>query len=388
MRLVSFAQPRNCVDCFPSEQRLVTHSAPFAFTRTEQEDKEVVFTCTAESDHDDDTTHSHEIDDEIEFTVSANEGLKVKVKYEQELETNNSTEVEKETSYTVTFVKMVEYSKVGNNTDMAYDWDTDAVVQTVPLNAFNLTDIETDSNGIVSKFNATSPDGRMTFTFTISRAASGEKLTANKMKIDFELMNFPWVRSDTFVALVCDIDSEQEIEVNTDDDDDDDDDDGDDDDDTDGVDIEVDTEGEDNEVEGTEGEDRKLMVASSKAKDVRISFAQAVKTIGLTPFGAYTWAETAQVRTPANGTTATSRNTDETIAVVATKPVDATNNSIAFSFVGDAAKSAMDIYWDPEAGIEYDVDTDFDDDSDSSAFRTIRSSVLFIVVSVGAILAM
>ena len=74
--------------------------------------------------------------------------------------------------------------------------------------------------------------------------------------------------------------------------------------------------------------------------------------------------------------------------MVATKPVDAMNNSIAFSFVGDAAKSAMDIYWDPEAGIEYDVNADFDQDSDSSAFSTIQSSVLFLVASVGAFLAM
>ena len=333
------------------------------FPVTEQDDEEVVFTCKSKSE---DEAAGTEIEDEIEFTVSVDEGLMVKVKYEQEVE-SNTTETETETSYIVTFFKMVEYSKVGNTTEMAFDWDMDLVVQTVPLSEFTMSGIQTDARGIVSRFDATSPDGVMTFTFTISRADFGGKMSANKMKIDFELKSFPWMMSDTYVALVCDIVSEQEIDIATD---------------------------EDSMDESMDGEDMVEEPTSTKAKDVRISFAQAVDTIGVTPFGEYTWDETALVRKPVNGTTETndtavSRSVDETIAVVATKPVDPMNTSIAFSFVGDAAMSATDIYWDPEAGVNYASETV--PGSTSFAFNAnsmMTSSVLFLFASVGAFLAM
>ena len=45
--------------------------------------------------------------------------------------------------------------------------------------------------------------------------------------------------------------------------------------------------------------------------------------------------------------------TKSTIQVVATSPTDDGGQIIAYSFIGDGAHSASEIYWDPQAGIGY-----------------------------------
>jgi hypothetical protein len=174
-----------------------------------------------------------------------------------------------------------------------------------------MTGVEDD--GTVATFSVSSGDGMptATFTFTISRADVNETITANKIKIDFDLQDFPWTEgTESYVALLSMVESKREITVENE---------------------------ETNEKEKTE---------------VVISFDDVVDTVGYVPFGEYTWAETAQV----NGT-------ESTVAVVATSPAspsflvlgdsDVMIDEIAFAFVGENAQGASDIYWDPEAGIGY-----------------------------------
>jgi hypothetical protein len=176
------------------------------------------------------------------------------------------------------------------------------------------------------------PDDVATFTFTISRATVGEAVTANKMKIDFELKNYQWTQDNTNVALICNVETERKIDVDY----------------------------NDKEAE-----------RNSEPSDLRISFQDVLETTGMMPFGEYTWAtkafvlavneteiETIQARQAADGSnlTMTDFESAETIAVIATSPEVALREgetTLAFSFVGDSAKSAADIFWDPEAGIGY-----------------------------------
>jgi hypothetical protein len=297
-----------------------------------QEDDEVEFECKFKEE---DEASDFELKDKIDFKITTGErGLGVKIGYEQEIETSNM-ETETETEYEVIFDRIIEYRKAASSADSAekaYDWDLDDVIQTVTLSDWlSFSAVTDDAVGIVSSFSVSSLDGHVNFNFTVSRADQGERVTANKMKIDFRLVDFPWMHNDTYVALLSTVESTREVDVDYDDD--------------------ID------EMSPTP--------ASRTARDVIISFEEAQDAVGVIPFGEYTWEQTAEVvETFSNETTSIQRSGIEqvgiptTISVVATSPtyIENTANSqqwIAFSFVGDAAISASNIYWDPEAGIGY-----------------------------------
>lgn len=298
---------------------------------------DVKFKCKSKTDKKEDI----QIKDEIEFGVkTSDDGLKVKIKYEQEIK-NDDDKTESETQYELTFDRIIEYKKANveeseddsednSNTTttkeqqaQAYDWEEDSVVQTVDLSDWNRFSSIVDE-GVTSTFSVASTDDSVQFTFTISRDEIADtKLTANKMKIDFELMDFRWKRNDTYVALLSSVESKQSIQEEEDD--------------------------------------------SNNLVDVKISFDEAVNTIGFTPTGEYTWDTVAE---------ATNRTSGESsrIAVVATSPARSSAvERIAFSFVGEAARSSEDIYWDPEAGVAYD-------DSGSSIRRASVVSAVAIAL--------
>jgi hypothetical protein len=274
-----------------------------------------------------------EIKDEIKFEVSAegSDGLKVKVEYENETETTLE-ETETETQFEIVFHRIIEYRKAlssvalsssGQETtpdNQAFHWEQDTIVQEWSMEDWeDFTQVVDDGN--LSTFSVSTPDAIATFTFTIARATESDVITANKMKIDFELNNFPWASEDTYVALICTVESQKTVEVEFED--------------------------------GTD---------SQKTKDVKISFGDASNAIGFVPFGEYTWQETAEVMDAAKDTNSTTSPISETIAVIATSPTpnmnaEESSNEIAFSFVGGPAQTAANIYWDPEAGIGYEEAT-------------------------------
>jgi hypothetical protein len=298
-----------------------------------QEDDEVEFECKIKEE---DEASDFELKDKIDFKITTGErGLGVKIEYEQEIETSE-IETETETEYEVIFDRIIEYRKASAtaSTEEAYDWDTDEVIQAVSLSDWeSFSEVTNNADGIVSYFSVSSLDGHVTFNFTVSRADQGQRVTANKMQIDFRLVDFPWLRDDTYVALLSTVESKREVDVDYNDD-----------------------------------VDEMSLPASRTAKDVIINFEEAQNAVGVIPFGEYTWEQTAQVIervSTSNETTAIQRSgigqVDDiptTISVVATSPtyIENTENSqqwIAFSFVGAAAISASNIYWDPEAGIGY-----------------------------------
>eukprot|EP00538_Stauroneis_constricta_P009070 CAMPEP_0119548490 /NCGR_PEP_ID=MMETSP1352-20130426/2409_1 /TAXON_ID=265584 /ORGANISM="Stauroneis constricta, Strain CCMP1120" /LENGTH=387 /DNA_ID=CAMNT_0007593787 /DNA_START=9 /DNA_END=1172 /DNA_ORIENTATION=- len=315
-----------------------------------KEGEHVQFKCKAKVE--DDAT---EIKDEIKFKVSskAQESLKVKVEYEQEIEVEvNDTETETETStkFEVEFTKIIEYRKnsdvavsASDAASMAYDWENDEVVATWEMNQWKeFSDIVED--GSLSTFSISTMNDVAKFEFTITRADTAD-ITANSMKIDFDLINYPWVEDDTYVALICSVKSEKKVEV--------------------------------------EYEDG----SKEKPTDVKISFDDAVDTIGFTPFGKYTWATEAQA-IEANSTeaenNATAADSGETIAVVATSSPDTESDEIAFSFVGSVAQSSPDIYWDPEAGIGY---AEGDGDGSGAVSMLFGMGSATIAATVGVVVA-
>ncbi|GAX17316.1 hypothetical protein FisN_10Lh180 [Fistulifera solaris] len=257
-------------------------------------------------------------------------------------------EQETKTQFEVIYDSIIEYTKGENSTTgEAYDWENDVVLQTISLNTWNvISDVASDNE--TSSFSLTSPDGNITFTFTINQAPKGESASANKMKIDFELKDFPWTSNDSFVALLSTVETERKVDVKY--------------------------------RKGMESE-----AARMEAEDVFIAFDDVADTTSFTPFGEYSWAETAEATTKGASTNQTTDATDattaatneteimssrsvnttsQTIKVVATSPLveraerraqeGKQVESIAYSFVGgDAAHRASIIYWDPSAGVDY-----------------------------------
>jgi hypothetical protein len=257
-----------------------------------------------------------------------------KVNNEQEIETREAAtqeaETETATQYDVKFGRVIEYRKAdvansadaadtgSSDADMAYEWDRDTILQEIPLASWqNFSSVvEQDS---LSKFSIATQDNTTTFIFTIARGET-DNITANKMKIDFKLTNFPWTADDTYVALLCTVESKKGRKV--------------------GLKV-IDDSG----IEA--GPSPPRPTTSRKTKDVKINFADALDTTSVTPFGAFEWADTAEV-------TDLTTTESTTIEVVATSPASELSNDIAFSFVGSVAHRAADIFWDPTTGVAYE----------------------------------
>jgi hypothetical protein len=293
-----------------------------------------------------------ELKDKINFKISTREsGLGVTVHYESEIEAAAGVKNETATEYEVIYTSIVEYRKASSDsTDTAYDWGNDTIVQELSLaNWGSFSEVTDIADGDVSHFSVVSSledtPGHVNFNFTVTRASQDENSSANKMKIDFSLVDFPWVSNDTYVALLTTVESKQKVHV---------------------------------KYHDKESMDPTGPAGPKKPEDVAITFDQAQDAVGVIPFGEYTWEVTAEA------TVGEETSTPTTISVVATSPqtdlVDTPNPAqqwIAFSFVGDGAMSASNIYWDPETGVGYSGSAS--SASDSGAGRGRQSSALLSV---------
>lgn len=319
---------------------------------------EVYFGCKATTADD----ASTEIQDEIDFTIQTSyKGVGVFVEYKQEVE-STSMESETETSFEIWFDRIVEYAKssdVTGSTSQAYDWKQDTVIKTLYLLEWNdFTEVTT--NGLISHFSVTTPQGVATFNFTISQERVSQELSANKLKLDFWLNDLTWKeREDTYVALMSHVESERNIELDYDGD---------------------------------------HSVGSVMPRNAIISFQQeGTVNDDLVPFGEFTWQDNAQAIDNTTQTTSNGNVTVQveraaelgtTIQVVATSPPvqgerqpgDKSSEFIAFSFVGEGAQSASEIYWDPEAGVGYGTPTS------TSGVDRVAGSTLFNAVIVVCII--
>lgn len=347
---------------------------------------------------------SDEINDRIDFGVENRaDGVRVSVNYGEltsspDAETQNTTM----TKFMINYDSIVEYKKNESLSDEseAFNWEYDEILQQIKLSDTVIGGVSTDQTTNVHTFNVTTSDGHATFFFTISANGNdlGKNLTANKLKIDFKLMDFPWMQADSYVALLSAVEAEKRIEehvaphMNRDRE----------------TSMEHDGEptmggdneeasmGEDNgepsmggnKGEPSMGEDGQLSVAGNVTSEednaeenekeepgdkspprapsppveiTNLSIDLTDSPSGNSPFGSYTWAKEATIV-----------NTTTSVQVVATSPRNMSSvervgmgsaaggdpqndrvNYMAFSFVGDAAHEAKDLFWDPETSVEY-----------------------------------
>lgn len=301
-----------------------------------------------------------EIRDKIKYKVEADKkGIEVKVEYEKEFEEMQPAEGEEEisgeseTEFEIVFESIIEYAKntsSGTVEGEAYDWELDEVVQSLDLQGWaEFGAVTNDTTNTISYFSATTADQVASFNFTISRANQGEKLTANTMKIDLHIIDFPWMRNDTYLALTSSVKSKSKVDMKYDD-------------------------------EATAQIARDQVMA---ADDVQIPFpSMPGDSDSVSAFGQYKWETLAEIlpnaTSPSEPTidvqgspetdlvlsarqgAAPEETASITIQVVATSPPgNETAKEIAYSFVGDGAQGASHIYWDPEAGIGYQEDEEY-----------------------------
>jgi hypothetical protein len=295
------------------------------------------------------------IEDKLKFKVRvADNGVVIKVSLEQEAETE-TTETELEIGFDVRFDKLIEYKKGrvveevdaedkedseptavarqaggggggGSHYDNAYQFGQDTIIQEFDLSDWSgLSPVAESGSGNLLTFNATS-FGVAEFAFTIAQATEGA-ISANSMKIDVTIEDFPWMESGSFLALISHVDTEYDVEV------------------------------EDDSESSEDGSDTPVADAAMGGQ-ANINFSQIGGLLGYEAFGRYSWAPTAEATTATNSTDGRELQVTDTIQVIATiKEGDEgqSKQDIAFSFVGAGASGADRIYWDPETGVGYNM---------------------------------
>ena len=368
------------------------------------------------------------IRDKIQYKVKTDEkkGICVKVEYKQDYSEDEGFFFqdidEVATQFEVMFDRLVEYSKTNINLgrrrsdeEQAYDWSTDTVLQTVSLTEWgNFSIVQHDEGKVVSYFSIQSLDNFTLFNFTISRADMGEKVTANSMKVDVLITNFPWMRNDTNLALLSSVKSKLKIKMAYDEEA------------TISAATAADVTASDRNNEDSTNHDSNNLqphdfsAASRATQDVHIPYDDAIDDIGFVPFGEYHWEDLADVSEnvfldfdgdgdmDVSCETASDSSSSEiisncvnitgsqhvvveevkdTIRVVATSPPAEGNDTfqlIAYSFVGNAAHNASEIYWDPQTGIGYKSAA-----AESTCLYALQNIVASVAVSytlIGALL--
>jgi len=263
------------------------------------------------------------VEDAIAFGLTADDGgLQVNVNYKtlDEMEDLTSfTDIE----YNLVFSGLCEYLP-SNDTEKGFDVLNDKVVQVLDFEEWKpLSQSYFDEDGVYS-FKLSTFDEIVTFYFHHSKKDIAELgLSANRVKMDVEINNFPFERNDTFITLLAAVDSRTEIKAHY----------------SNGVYYPTD------------------VMAQTGLEDA--------------PWGEFTWVKTA-----------TMNDSSETCPIVATSPppadytdpddvhgeyaetrsassqfkykdtfVNGNSQLIAFSFINSSL--AEKIYWDPEMGVRY-----------------------------------
>jgi len=273
-----------------------------------------------------------------------------------------------EIDFDVLFSKLIEYVPNQEELDSGYTFTEETpVVQTFNLKEWSdfqgidgMSDILDD--GI--SFNIKTADNKAMFRFTLDTSVKPETgLSANNMKIDLEVEDFPWSRNDTFLALVSSIQSEKKIKTAA---------------------------RRGRKPKGVVDQDINAIVADYAQKGRKGNLAMAIPFGQLagdnsSPFGEVMYVEQAEVTTLESrnrflketdnnsmetSDTAQSNDNYEMVAkdifVVASSPptVNAAEKreQIAFSFIN--SNNAQKVFWDPEVGVGYQ----------SSAMSTLSAS--------------
>jgi len=127
----------------------------------------------------------------------------------------NEEKTKVETKFDVKYTKMIEYEPNDENPENGY-FLGDQIVQNISLS--NFAEFQASpSNAEDGKmtYTVTTADKTASFRFTVDTAVKPTGFSANTMKIDVDIVGFPWKQDNTFLALLSTVRSEKKVKTNS-----------------------------------------------------------------------------------------------------------------------------------------------------------------------------
>lgn len=286
--------------------------------------------------------------DRIHFNVAADQGIDVGIEYKTFVKSLDG-DTKTSTKFDVKYTQLLEYRP--ETPEAQYDFDETSIVQTLDLSTWTEKVEEGTDNaedGTMTYLFKTA-DEDISFRFTVDTTVQPEtQMSANKMKIDVDIKDFPWLESGTFLALISEVRSEKKVQTK------------------------FPKRGKKGVVEGDVQQITQGYAAGKKPNKLTVmDIAFGTRTAdNMTPYGAYSILPEAMITVPAPTDTVptddfTTAETAQTTAIVPkkifvlasefegdmTSPDAGPKSTIAFSFIHSS--KATEIYWDPEVGVGY-----------------------------------
>jgi len=155
--------------------------------------------------------------DRIGFNVGADQGIDIGIEYktyEKSLDGDTKTS----TKFDVSYTQMVEYVPNPDDLEGGYKFNDEEtpVEQTIELSTWaEYVDEGNNADPEKVTYLVRTADENTSFRFTVDTTVQPETgRSANTMKIDVDINNFPWKRSDTFLALISEVRSEKKVQTN------------------------------------------------------------------------------------------------------------------------------------------------------------------------------
>ncbi len=151
--------------------------------------------------------------DDIHFKVQyESEGLSIQVSYEEEHNSGSETELE----FKVEFHEIIEY--IDSDDDGVYNSDVDSTIQTISLDEFypvNYSLSKISGNTDLHYFRIETTDGIFKAHIYFMEEFSiinNSLITPNQIKINIEIVNFPYLNGNSKLALYTKLESGLEFE--------------------------------------------------------------------------------------------------------------------------------------------------------------------------------
>jgi len=261
------------------------------------------------------TANEGGLKDQIYFDLkTGSEGVVIQVRYKLDDKSDKGVHQKVEEEYEVYFSNLIEYlpdGVSGDSESYGFGWSEEEMRQSIDLAEWKpFSGIMKDDDGVLS-FYVETEDGIARFNFKLrEEGMAGRHLSANHLKVDVTISDFPWEEDDTLVGLLSSVEANTELKTH---------------------------------YHASKSRSNKSKSKAKHPTDVEISFENATL-----PFGKFVWVTSADVDNSANSSEVIATSPPEHLI-----PPNTGDNMqfLAFSFLNSS--EADTVYWDPDVGVGY-----------------------------------
>ncbi|MEW6221818.1 MAG: hypothetical protein AB1476_00645 [Candidatus Hadarchaeota archaeon] len=162
-----------------------------------------------------DETRAGEYSEQHTIRMRIDEGVKFKLEYDDLQATTENANLKAELEFEVKFEEIVEF--VDNDGDGLYDKGEEVYTYDLKNTTFSPIQRTTENVGTTTVHKIVARTADNVFKVTVyasgtSIIVGGDNVKPNEIKIDIEINNYPYTRSDSKLALKTELDSEFEVE--------------------------------------------------------------------------------------------------------------------------------------------------------------------------------